>query len=106
MVDGKELPWGPIYALSEKELGVLREYVDTILKTGKIHLSKSPAGALILFVTKKEGRGLCLCVDYRGLNKIMVLNHYPLPLISELCNGIHGAKIFRKLVLKSGYNLI
>ena len=28
MVEGKEPPWGPIYALSEKELKVLRTYLD------------------------------------------------------------------------------
>ena len=106
MVDGKEPPWGPIYALSEKELGVLREYLVTMLKTGKIHASKSPAGAPILFVPKKEGRGLRLCVGYRGLNKIPVLNCYPSPLMSELRDRVHGAKIFTKLDLKSGYNLI
>ena len=55
MVDEKEPPWGPIYALSEKELGVLREYLDTILASGKIRSSKSPAGAPILFMPKKEG---------------------------------------------------
>ena len=84
MVDGKEPPWGPIYALSEKELGVLREYLDTMLASGKIRSSKSPAGAPILFVPKKEGRGLHLCMDYRGLNKVTILNRYPLPLMIEL----------------------
>ena len=86
MVEGKEPPWGPIHALSEKELQVLREYLDTMLKSGKIRPSKSPAGAPILFVPKDHGRGLRLCVDYRGLNKVMILNRYPLPLMNELRN--------------------
>ena len=77
VVDCKEPPWGPIYMLSEKGLGVLREYLNTILKMGRICPSKSPAGTLILFVPKKEGRGLRICVDYRGLNKITVPNRYP-----------------------------
>src|SRR5258706_4223304 len=106
MVDGKEPPWGPIYALSEKELEVLREYLDTMLKSGKIRPSKSPAGAPILFVPKKVGRGLRLCMDYRGLNKVMILNRYPLPLMNELRDRVRGAKIFTKLDLKAGYNLI
>ena len=67
-------PWGPIYALSEKELTALREYLDEILRTGKIRASKSPAGAPILFVPKSHGRGLRICVDYRGLNRITILN--------------------------------
>ena len=106
MVDGKEPPWGPIYALSEKELGVLREYLDDMLKSGKIRPSKSPAGAPILFVPKKEGRGLRLCVDYRGLNKVTILNRYPLPLMNELRDRVRGSKVFTKLDLKAGYNLI
>ena len=74
MVDRKEPPWGPIYALSEKELVVLREYLHPMLASGKIRPRKSPTGAPRLFVPKKEGRGLRLCVDYRGLNKVTILN--------------------------------
>ena len=57
MVDRKEPPWKPIYALSEKELEVLRMYLDDMLCSGKIRPSKSSAGAPILFVPKIEGRG-------------------------------------------------
>ena len=79
MVDGMEPPWGAIYTLSEEELGVLREYLDTMLASSKIRSSKSPAGTPLLLVFKKEVRGLHLCVDYRGLNKVTILNRYPLP---------------------------
>ena len=106
MVKGKEPPWGPIYTLSEKELQVLGEYLDAMLKIGKIHPSKSPAGAPILFIPKDPGRGLCLCVDYRGLNKVTILNCYPLPLMNEFRDRVRGANIFTKSELKAGYNLI
>ena len=43
-------------------------FYDTMLASGEIRSSKYPAGAPILFVPKKECRGLRLCVDYRGLN--------------------------------------
>ena len=79
MVDGKQPPWGPIYALSENELGVLREYLDTTLASGKIRSSKSPAGTPILLVPKKDGRGPRFCMDYRGLNKVTISNRYPEP---------------------------
>ena len=55
MVEGTEPPLGPIYALSEKELEVLRTYLDDMLHSGKIRPSKSSAGAPILFVLQKEG---------------------------------------------------
>jgi len=77
-----------------------------MLRTGKIRPSKSPAGASILFVPKPHGRGLRLCVNYRGLNRITVLNRYPLPLKNELRHRVEGLSNFSKIDLKSGYNLI
>ena len=47
-----------------------------------------------------------MCVDYRGLNKVTIMNRYPLPLMNELRDRVRGAKIFTKLDLKAGYNLI
>ena len=45
-------------------------------------------------------------MDYRGLNKVTILNRYLLPLMNELRDRVSRAKIFTKLDLKSGYNLI
>src|SRR6202022_2772400 len=105
LIDGQEPPYGPIYNLSEKELKVLREYLETSLQNGWIQRSSSPAGAPILFVPKKDG-SLRLCVDYRGLNKITVKNRYPLPLISETLDRLQGAKRYTKLDLRNAYHRI
>ena len=82
LIDGQEPLYSLIYNLSEKELKVLQEYLRSSLQHGWIQQSSSPAGALILFVPKKDS-GLQLCMDYCSLNKITVKNHYPLPLISK-----------------------
>ena len=68
---GKEPPWGPIYNLSPTELEVLREYIDENLANEFIQHSRSPVGAPIFFVKKKDG-SLRLVVDYRGLNKVTI----------------------------------
>jgi hypothetical protein len=104
--DVTDPPWGPIYALSAVELKALREYLDKMLRTGKIWPSKSPPGAVILFVPKAYAKDLHLYVDYRGLNKITVLNRYPLPLMNELIEFIQGTKLLTKIDLKARYNLI
>ena len=95
-------PQMPIYNLSQKELQILREYLDNALTKGWIRLSKSPSGAPILFVPKKDG-SMRLYVDYRGLNKITTKNRYPLPLISELLERLSRAKIYSKLNLRDAY---
>ena len=102
---GAEPPWGPVYPLSESELAVLREYLETSIAKGWIRRSTSPAGAPILFVPKKGG-GLRLCVDYRGLNAITIKNRTPLPLISETLDRLRRSKIFTKLDLKDAYHRI
>jgi len=60
---------------------------------------------MIHFVPKPDG-SLRLCVDYRNLNKLTILNKYPLPLMNELGDHVAGAKIFTKLNLKDGYHLL
>jgi hypothetical protein len=99
------IPYGPIYRLSEIELAALRDFIEEYTAKGFIRPSKSPAGAPILFVKKKDG-SLRLCVDYRSLNKITRKDRYPLPRIDELLDRLRSAYIFTKLDLRSGYNLV
>jgi hypothetical protein len=73
LVPSTDPPHKPIYGLSENELKVLKEYIEKALARGWIRESKSPAGMPVLFAPKKDGR-LRLCVDYQGLNTIMVKN--------------------------------
>src|SRR5438105_439380 len=95
-----------MYSLSELELKALREFLNSALKSRKISLSRFSAGASILFVPKPEDRGLRLCVDYRGLNKIIIRNRYSLPLMDKLRDRVTGSKRFTKLDLMIVYNNI
>lgn len=105
LVEGTSPPFGPIYSLSEPELAALRTYIDENLTNGFIRHSKSPAGAPILFVKKKDG-SLRLCVDYRGLNRVTIRNRYPLPLIPELLDRLRTGMVFSKIDLRGAYHLV
>jgi len=98
-------PLGPIYPMLAYQLEELKQYRYKMLAEGKIADHKSPASATILFVPKPDGR-LRLCVDYHHLNKLTILNKYPLPLMTELRERVAGASIFTKLDLKDCYHLI
>ena len=82
---GKQPLFGLIYSLGPVELETLKTYIKTNLANSFICPSKFSEGALILFDKKPNGR-FCLCVDYWGLNNIMIKNQYLLLFIGESFN--------------------
>lgn len=52
--DGSKPPHRPLYQLSPAELEAAKEYVEDLLKKGKIRRSKSPYGAPLFFVKEHD----------------------------------------------------
>jgi len=105
LLPNTQLFYGPIYPLTEKESKTLKEYIEENLAKGFIRKSKSPGGAPVFFVLKKNGE-LRMVVDYRHLNEITIRDSYPLPLINDMLEHLVNGKIFSKLDLRSAYNLV
>ena len=81
----------------------MQKFVDEHLKKGYIRPFKSPQTSPVFFVDKKNG-GKYMVIDYRKLNKQMVKNNYPLPLITDLVDSIGNKRVFTKIDLWWGYN--
>jgi hypothetical protein len=72
------------------ELRVLKRWLDDNLAKRFIKPSKSSAASSILLAQKPEG-GVCIYVDYRGINNVTIKSRYPIPLIKETLDSIYKA---------------
>ena len=89
--------------MSKQEKKEVREFVEEQLRKGYIRPSKSPQTLLVFFVEKKD-RKKKIVQDYWYLNKRMIKDNYPLPLILDLIDIIGTKRVFTKIDLRWGYN--
>ena len=87
--------------MAPTKLEILKKQLHEYLDKRLIRSSTLPWGAPVLFVNKKDG-GKRLCINYSEMNKVTVKNKYPLPMIDNLFDQLHGAQVFLKLDLQSG----
>ncbi|GJR94317.1 putative reverse transcriptase domain-containing protein [Tanacetum coccineum] len=83
------------YRLAPSEMQELSAQLQELQDKGFIRPSHSTWGAHVLFVKKKDG-ALCMCIDYRELNKLTIKNRYHFPRIDGLFDQLQGARYFSK----------
>lgn len=99
----------PIYTaprkLSYVDKEVVRDMVNELLQKRHARPSHSEYASPIVLVKKKNGENR-LCIDYRAINRVMVKDNFPLPLIDDCVDFLGHKACFTIIDLKNGFNQV
>ena len=88
--------------MSPRDNQVVREEIDKMLEAGIIRPGNSP-WTFPVVIAKKKDELPRFCVDYRLINARIKPSRWPIPLIDEIFDDLHGSIIYTLLDFFSGY---
>jgi len=83
-----------------------KQEVLKLYKAGIIYPIKHYTWVANLVPVRKKNGEIQLCVDLKGLNRVSLKDHYPLPPMEQILNTMVGAERFSLLDGFSGYNQV
>ena len=96
------------YRCSLDDLKEIEKQVTELLEHGIIEPSTSPFAAPVTMAFKKVAEGepkekVRMCIDFRELNKLLVPESYPFPLIDDLITRTRDCNWFTSLDINSAF---
>ncbi|GBN24637.1 Transposon Ty3-G Gag-Pol polyprotein [Araneus ventricosus] len=85
---------------SEKK--IVQTQVAEWLEQGIVEPCSSEYSSPVVIVRKKDGTPR-VCIDYRRLNKVVVKDRFPLPLIEDILDRLQGSRVFSTIDLKNAF---
>ncbi|GFT54243.1 transposon Tf2-6 polyprotein [Trichonephila clavipes] len=80
----------------------LDKQIDEWTQNGVIEPCSSAYASQVLVVHKKDGSPR-VCIDFRKLNRVLVKDHYPLPLIEDILDKLQDTRVFSTIDLRNGF---
>ena len=74
---------GP-YRCSPKEHEFMEKEIEMLLSLGCIERCEATWVMPIIMVKKKDTPNLRMCIDFRSLNKDMLIENYPIPRVDDV----------------------
>ncbi len=94
-----------LYKMFEKELKIVKKYLEDNLEKKFIVASRSFFASSVMFM-KKINESLRFCVDYRKFNQLIKKNKYSLSLIEKTLIHLSKTKYFIKLDIRQTFHRI
>lgn len=88
------------FPINEQE--AVRKQVADWLADGTVRTSSSSVASRLVVVKKKSG-DYRVCVDFRQLNKMVLKDCFPVPLIDEVLEKLQSSKFFTIMDLENGF---
>ena len=95
--------WPYWYPVAHKD--ELEQLCAAMIEQGIVCCSDSAFSLPVVLIKKHDGSWR-FCVEYRALNTLTVKDTFPILVINELLDKLHGACFFTKLDLRSGYHQV
>ncbi|CAI7759760.1 unnamed protein product [Closterium sp. NIES-53] len=96
--------------MSHGDKETCKEKIKELLEAGLIRRSESEYATPTVVATWKDLTGEVLsrrmCGDYRALNKIIIVDRYPMPMAEEIFDKLAEGVFFTTLDLRQGFNQI
>lgn len=84
------------------EKKIVKEQVEQWIEEGIVEPCSSAYASPVVVTRKKDGTPR-ICIDYRAMNRIVVKDRYPLPLIEDVLDRLQDSSVFSTLDLKNGF---
>ena len=81
----------------------MEKEIETLLSLGCIERCEATWVMPTIMVTKANNSDLRMCIDFRALNKDMLIENYPIPRVDDVLSQLGKGKYFTKLDIKSGF---
>jgi hypothetical protein len=95
-----------LHPIHPRKAAAIKLEVEKLLKAGFIYPVALTEWVSNLVPIDKKGGSICVCVDYRDINKACPKENFPTPSVDQIVDDCAGSEIFSLMDGFSGYNQI